>query len=263
MISYAQTNVQLFNQLQHDGYQDAGLRLIADAYFLATRLFTTRCEPSGKCFIAHVVGTASILSAQRVPAELVAAGLVHNVYRNGDFGDYRRKITPARRSRIRNTLGEAVEQYVYRFASRRWNPAGLRETHARLPAMQELDRRVVLLYLADQLEKHLGREILYRRDYEQQCRYYQRFGPLLVDMARQLGYSSLADQLQEALRETLTATVPVALRSSDSRRFSHLFIPASCRSKRLIPALLAAPRSIRRMLRTSQKRRLGRRAADG
>lgn len=263
MISYAQTNIQLFNQLQHHGYQDAELRLIADAYLLATRLFTARCEPSGKCFIAHVVGTASILSAQQAPAELVAAGLVHNVYRNGDFGDYRMKITPLRRSRIRSAIGETAEEYVYRFATRHWNPAGVREGHSQLPRMQELDRRVVLLYLADQLEKHLGLEILYRRDYAQQCLHYQRLGPLLVDMARQLGYSSLADQLQEALRATLTATVPAALRSSDSRRFSHLCIPASCRSKRVIPGLLAVPRSIRRLLRKGQQRRLRRAAADG
>lgn len=263
MIRYAQTNIQLFNQLPSDGYRGAQLRLIADAYFLATRLFTTRCEPSGKCFIAHVVGTASILSAQQAAAELVAAGLLHNVYRNGDFGDYRRGATPARRARIRNTVGETAEQYLYGFATRHWNAAGLRETNEQLPSLQELDRRVVLLYLADQLEKQLGLEILYRRDYQQWRVHYQEVGPLLVDMARQLGHTRLADQLQEALRATLSATVPAVLRSSDSRRFSSLCIPASCRSKRLIPGVLAAPRAIRRLLGRRGQRRLGGSVAGG
>ncbi|MEN8106981.1 MAG: DUF6817 domain-containing protein [Pseudomonadota bacterium] len=260
---YAQTNIQLFNQLQRDGYRAGQLRLIADAYFLATRLFAARVEASGKCFMAHVIGTASILSASVAPAELVAAGLVHNVYCNGDFGDYRKKVTEAKRRRIRDTIGEGAEQYVYRFAMQRWNAAGLRKTHEQLSGMQELDRRVVLLYLADQLEKHLGLEILYFRDYEQRCRHYREFGPLLVDMARQLGYSSLSHQLQEALQATLGSTIPAELRSQDSHRFSYLRIPESCQRKRTIPALLAVSRGIRRMLRKTQRRSVGRPVAGG
>jgi (p)ppGpp synthase/HD superfamily hydrolase len=250
---YAQTNIQLFNQLQRDGYRDGQLRLIADAYILATRLFAARFELSGKCFMAHAIGTASILSANVAPAELIAAGLLHNVYRNGDFGDYRKTITAAKRKRITNTVGQAVELCVYRFAVQRWNAERLRATYAQLSGMQELDRQVVLLYLADQLAKHLGLEILYRRDYEQCRHYYWEFGPLLVDMAQQLGYLGLSHQLQEAIQATLESTVPAELRSSDSRHFSALCIPDSCRSKRMLPSLLAVPRSVRRMLRETSR----------
>jgi (p)ppGpp synthase/HD superfamily hydrolase len=257
MSIYAQTNIQLFNQLQRDGYRNEQLRLIADAYFLAARLFAARFETSGKCFMAHVVGTASILSANAAPAELVAAGLVHNVYRNGDFGDYRRKITEFKRGRIRNTIGETAEQYVYGFATRHWNAAGLRETYEQLSGMHELERGVVLLYLADQLEKHQDLEILYRRDC-QQYRHSREFGPLLADMAEQIGYSGLSRQLRRALQTTLESRVPEELRSDDPRRFSYLCIPESCRSKRMIPALLSVPRGIRRLFRKKQQRRAGR-----
>ncbi len=89
MHSYAQTNIQLFNQLRQDGYSDADLILVRNAYELAMVLFTGRFQPSGKSFIAHVVGTASILAWLRLPAPVVAAGLLHNVYENGDFGDGR------------------------------------------------------------------------------------------------------------------------------------------------------------------------------
>jgi (p)ppGpp synthase/HD superfamily hydrolase len=245
----AQTSIQLFNQLQRDGYQAGQLRMIADAYFLAMRLFAGRVEVSGKSFLGHVTGTASILSAISAPAELVAAGLLHNVYCNGDFGDYSRKITPGRRKRIRNAIGETAEQYVYKFASRRWNAAGLRQTRAQLQDMPELDRHVVLLYVAEQLEKHLDLEILYRGDYEQRCRHYRQNGPLLVDMAQQLGYPGLSRQLQEAIEKTLGSTIPGELRSRDDHRFSYLSIPESCRRKRMVPALLALPRRIRRLLR--------------
>lgn len=257
MSMYAQTNIQLFNQLQRDGYRDGQLRLIADAYALAAQLFAARIEPTGKCFMAHVIGTASILSANAAPAELVAAALVHNVYRNGDFGDYRRKTTETRRKRIRLAIGETAEQYVYRFATQQWRVSGLRKIHKRLSEMTVLDRQVVLLYLADQLEKHLGLEMLYRNDYEQRCQFYREYGPLLVDMGRQLGYQRLSLALQEALQATLGSTIPTELRSSDTSRFSSLCIPQSCRSKRMIPALLAVPRGIKRMLGKKSQRRVG------
>src|SRR5688572_20530292 len=77
--SYAQTNIQLFNQLRGDGYSKADLGLVRDAYELAMLLFSGRFQPSGKSFIAHVVGTASILAWHRLPAPVVAAGLLHNV----------------------------------------------------------------------------------------------------------------------------------------------------------------------------------------
>lgn len=257
MSVYAQTSIQLFNQLRRDGYRNGQLRLIADAYYLSAQLFTSRFQTSGKCFMSHVIGTASILSAHAAPAELVAAGLVHNVYCNGDFGIYRRTITESKRRRIRNAIGETAEQYVYGFRTRCWNIAGLYETREQLPEMGELERRVVLLYLADQLEKHQDLEILYREDYRQQCHYYREVGPLLGDMAEQLGYPTLSRELQTTVRTTLESTVPDVLRSDGTCRYSYLRIPESCQRKRMIPALLTMPRAIRRLFR--EKRR-GRRA---
>jgi (p)ppGpp synthase/HD superfamily hydrolase len=250
---HAQTSIQLFNQLQRDGYQGAELRLIADAYLLATHLFAARIQPSGRCFISHVVGTASILAVNAAPAELVAAGLVHNVYCTGDFGDYRKYVTDSRRKRIRNAIGDGAEQYAYHFATKRWNTAGLQNTHQQIQGMKEPERRAVLLYLADQLDKHLNMEFHYFRDFEEHCRHYRKFGPLLVDMALQLGYPSLSQQLHEAVETTFEFVIPAELRSHDSRRFSYQCIPASCKPKRTMPALLAVLQRIRRILRNTQQ----------
>ncbi len=71
MRSYDQTNIQLFNQLRHAGYSQMELKLVRDAYELAMDLFTGRFQPSGKSFMAHVVGTASILG---LPALTRAGG---------------------------------------------------------------------------------------------------------------------------------------------------------------------------------------------
>lgn len=258
MNRYAQTNIQLFNQLQRDGYRDAQLRLIADAYGLAAQLFTARFEPSGKCFMGHVIGVASILGAYAASAELVAAGLVHNAYRNGDFGDCRCKITAAKRERIRSVIGENAEQYVYRFATRRWYTQGLREIHQRLETLTESERHVVLLYLADQLEKLLDLEILYRKDCQQRCEYYREYGPQLTDLAHKLGHDAFANELQQVLQETFTSTVPEVLRSGDSRRYSFLCVPESCRIRRAMQGLQVVRRNLSGMIRKKQPRHITR-----
>ena len=53
MHAFAQTNLQLINQLQNSGYPPAKLKFVATAYELAMRLFTGRFRASGKTFIAH------------------------------------------------------------------------------------------------------------------------------------------------------------------------------------------------------------------
>jgi hypothetical protein len=129
--------------------------------------------------------------------------------------------------------------------------------------MPELDRHVLLLYVAEQLEKHLDLEILYSHGYEERCRHYRENGPLLVEIARELGYPVLSGWLQEALRATLDSGVPGELRSRDPRRFSWLCVPESCRGKRSIPALLAVARRIRRLLRHRQRHSMHRGVKGG
>ncbi|NJP21002.1 MAG: hypothetical protein HC763_20665 [Hydrococcus sp. CRU_1_1] len=86
MYVYAQTNIQLFNQLRDRGYSNAELQEIFNAYQLTIELFTGQFRASGKTFIAHLVGTASILTHLRVSSKLIAAGLLHAAYSQGDFG---------------------------------------------------------------------------------------------------------------------------------------------------------------------------------
>src|SRR5262245_36892149 len=114
-VTYAQTNLQLFTQLEKDGYSATELALICDAYALAMRLYSGYFLASGRTEIAHNVGTASILGVLKAPAPVVAAGLIHNAYDNGDFGSHRYGVTAAKRKVIIHILGEDVERYVQKF----------------------------------------------------------------------------------------------------------------------------------------------------
>jgi (p)ppGpp synthase/HD superfamily hydrolase len=136
--SYAQTISQLYRQLQQNGYSVTDMCRIRDAYELAVELFSGYFQSSGKLLIAHVVGTASILASLRLPVEVVAAGLLHNVYWNGDFGDGRRGITEARREQVRGVVGKEVEQYLARFATLRLTPQTVTATRDELVGLSRL-----------------------------------------------------------------------------------------------------------------------------
>ena len=114
MQHYAQTITQLLSQLQRDGYSLTELGLVGNAYKLAVSLFTGLYRPSGKTFIAHLVGTASILSSLHAAPKVVAAGLVHAAYSHGDFGGWSKGISSARRREVRNVLGTCIYRRMAR-----------------------------------------------------------------------------------------------------------------------------------------------------
>jgi hypothetical protein len=194
-LVYAQTNIQLFNQLRQDGYANIDLGLIRDAYELAIRLYSGYFIGSGRTQIAHVVGTASILGALHPPVEVVAAGLIHNVYDNGDFGDGRKGAFDARRCQIRQALGAAVEEYVYRFPAidrvvvsftRQVSSQVVSHASKELDALNPVDRQVLLIVLAEKLDHALSHE-------------YTNRSPLRMrEMAEKVGFPAMATELERA-----------------------------------------------------------------
>ena len=226
---YAQTNIQLFNPLCRAGYSTGELSCIVNAYQLAMRLFTGRVQVCGKTFIAHVVGTASILGSLHLPAEIVAAGLIHNVYNNGDFGSGRTDVSAAKRKKISRAVDMGVEQYVYRFSSLGWNSQTIPIIRDGLDALDATDRNVVLINLANDLEYLLDLGILYRGNNEGILRHINRDGQIMVEVADKLGFPTLAAELSRMLAETAMAEIPMELRSPRSWNHSVVFVPESCR----------------------------------
>jgi (p)ppGpp synthase/HD superfamily hydrolase len=88
MQSIAQTNIQLFNQLQQSVYSLTEVNSIFSSYKLAETLLSGKTRSSGKPYITHSIGTASILINLSVPLDLVETGLLHAVYERGDFSNF-------------------------------------------------------------------------------------------------------------------------------------------------------------------------------
>jgi gluconolactonase len=229
MQSYAQTNIQLFNQLRREGYSNTDLSFIRDAYELAMVLFSGRFQPSGKSFIAHVVGTASILASLRLPTPIVAVGLLHNVYLAGDFGDGRHSITTTRREKIRRVLGREAEEYVARFPSLNWKSPTIQRARNNPEKLDSADRNVLLILMADHLEHLLNLDLLYYQDRVR--RSYLRNCTLAVETAQSLGLTALAAEVKQGIQETESAELPVEFPVERIAGAAFVIVPKSCRKR--------------------------------
>jgi hypothetical protein len=227
-VTCAQTNLQLFTQLEKDGYSATELALICDAYALAMRLYSGYFTASGRTEIAHVVGTASILGVLKAPASVVAAGLIHNAYDNGDFGTHRYGVTAAKRKVIIHALGEDVERYVQKFhilRTQRQSPTALLVVD--IDPLNDIERFALLIDFSEHLEHDLNDGGL-----QQYRTYLDLNGYMMVDMARKLQFPHLADAILNAIRDRSADYCIVrelAKRSSGNR--SQWIVPASCRKR--------------------------------
>jgi len=234
----AQTNLQLYNQLRRQGRSDEELRLVRAAYELACILYTGYFAADRRPFVAHVVGVASTLASVGQPAVMVAAGALHNVYGNGDFGDGRYNAAPeSRRRQVRAAVGHDVEDIVYRFHLRRVRPMSGHGYRQSLERLAQTDMPVLLLDLADVLEKHIDSSVLYHGDGSWISGPVDRHGEFLVGLARRIGQPKLAIALEQRFAEVAADPgLPVVLRGPNERKHRTLVVPGSCR-RRLYPIL--------------------------
>ncbi|MGE5215796.1 MAG: DUF6817 domain-containing protein [Chloroflexota bacterium] len=227
MHAFAQTNIQLINQLWSGGYSAGEIESVNTSYEVAMRLFTGLFRASGKTFIAHLVGTASILGSNRVSSNIVAAGMLHAAYSSGDFGDGKGGITDAKRTWLQAIVGNEIEAYLAGYTKLIWNeqtPAAILEG---MDVMGALDREVLLIRLANELEECLDLGILYCGAEKQRLARSDGVGALMIQMAKLLGFDALAIQLDEAFREAAGAEIPPSLRKSSGRNISFLIAPQS------------------------------------
>ncbi|NJO39264.1 MAG: hypothetical protein HC769_00370 [Cyanobacteria bacterium CRU_2_1] len=230
MNLYAQTNIQLFNQLSRQGYSNVDLCCIANVYKLAVNLFTGHFRPSGKTFIAHLVGTASILANLHVSPKLVATGLLHAAYSHGDFGGTGKKgISPAKRKQVACVVGQEIEECIAQYTALKWKD-NISEIHKHLEEFDSTTRDVLLIRLANELEEYNDLGILYCSDLKHD-QYNNHQTMLIIEMAEKIGYPTLAAELDRAFQETTIAKIPLELRVLIGEEFSALIPPNSCRIK--------------------------------
>jgi HD domain len=205
LLSPAQTNLRLYEELRQAGRDPAEIVAVRRAYDLAARLFAGQYRASGKPFVAHLVGVASILGRLGERGALVVAGILHAAYDQGIFPGWRRRVTEAKRAAVRAVAGEEAERLVIGY-------------HRHV----EDDRDVVVMRLANELEDLVDLAGAYSaKPFDQAER--------AAALATELGHPSLAEALTRAARDNRGADLPAGLASSRHRSF--LVEPATHREK--------------------------------
>jgi (p)ppGpp synthase/HD superfamily hydrolase len=237
MHPYAQTNVQLFNQLRSEGYSKEERAFISNTYQFGMRIFTGLYLPSGKPFLDHLVGTASILARLRAPIAVVAAGLVHATYLHGDFG-CRTGISDEKRKRVIDVVGKESEDYITRYDRFLLTAEDVASLESTRQQLSKVDRYIVLMRLANELEHNLDFSGLYFvQGKEQQGshrRYLERRLPALLKLANALGYGSLAAEFENIQREIAVLKLPLESVIVSREKVAYLIAPRSYRVRFVI-----------------------------
>lgn len=249
----AQTNVQLYNQLQRQHRSTAELAQVRRAYDLARSLYSSHFQADGVPFVAHVIGVASIVAQLGFSSDLVAAACLHNVYTAGDFGDGRKRCSTAgRRKLLETAVGQEVEAHIYRFWTLlRKKTVPLHTLKGNIDTLTPQDRQLVVMDLADTLEKCHDLKPLYYGDSESMVGYIRREGPVLIELAEHLGHPTLAEMLSSSFSRLLSAAVSQSLRPANSlQKYARQELPRSCMRRPVI----AMRRAMQRLLRPVRKR---------
>ena len=229
MERIAQTNLQLYNQLRREKRSADDLALIRRCYELSVELYTGHFQGDGKPFVAHTIGVASIMGQLGAPSVVVGAACIHNIYGNGDFGDGLREIaTPERRRVVVDAVGDEVEECIYRFRSFRLNPTTIGDISSRLDQLDQRDRDLVTLDLADHLEKYVDYGVLYYGDSAWITDFVDDHRKTLLEIANRLGHPQLGIALADVVDDTARQVVPPEVKREERHRAIELVVPHSC-----------------------------------
>ncbi len=243
---FAQTNIQLFNQIHKLGFTDDDLILVGKAYEFAMQTCSHLFRPSGKPLLSHFVGTASITAWTGASATEVAAAVLHNVYQLADFGDGPPGITGARRLRIQKIIGRDVEAIIALYHQTRWRHQVIQDFVTRIGTLSDTECSYLLIRAANELEYYLDRSTEYSQQKEHLLQVKgpdQQHSRRLITLTRALGQEALANFLQLAVEGYDQSVVPTVVRRTNHQTFAVVPPSFSLRLARKAQEILLKARS--------------------
>ena len=213
MTRYAQTNLQLFQQLFALGYDSADLVRVDKCHRLMMRLLSAQFHPCGKPLLTHVIGTASMLAAHGAEPDLVLAGLAHAAYGHGNFGSMLPGRHPAKRRVLVGAIGAGAEEILDDYSSIPWG-AKAAELIAGFARLSPVRRGSLFLRVAHELEESIDFGLHYcapvrRQSGRQNLEQVREFAKLLQ-------LEPLVVEIDEALIGLQSEVVPACLSGTDS-----------------------------------------------
>jgi hypothetical protein len=233
---FAQTNLQLLAQLRRAGWAPDEVEAVAAGYRLAAQVLAGWYRPSGKPFVDHFVGTASVAAAAGARPAVVRAALLHNAYGGVLASDG----SPKRRQQVRAAIGPEAEHLVWAFSNFAWDDAAVLDLLARVDDLTPLEHDLVVLRLANEVDDHLDLGLLHsRQDRLDDDR--------IIELADAIDDAVLADALRRVAREEAAAAVEPGVRSD--QRLSYFVGPPPSPARRAVDTASDLARRVVRRLR--------------
>jgi hypothetical protein len=145
----AQTNLEFNIQLIESNYYEKGdIELINKAYYFCLNKVSNIYRGSGKPFLAHLVGTASILASQKTELSVVVAALMHALYQMRVPFPEARNLSE-RRDVVSGLFGTDIESLIFSYTE--YENSTFDELKLQIEK-NPFFYKVLLMRLADELE---------------------------------------------------------------------------------------------------------------
>lgn len=246
-IRVAQTNLQLYLQMESHGYAPEDVAAVASAYHGAIPYFSAKYRANGKPFITHLVGTASLLVSRRAPLQEVLAALLHAAFQSGDLGvDPGRRGSAARRTVIRQLVGADAEVLVYQYDVTDWKgllASGALSSH---DLSDPVVRGATYVFLANTLEDFLDGGMCGLAGTRKVEAFNSGFQEAVLTLADDLSWPELGLMLRAEFDRFNDSSLPRLL--SEESGYSSLVLPPSAKQA-LGPRVRAAVARVNRRWR--------------
>lgn len=242
MHGYAQTFPQLLNQLLRER-PDVDFASITTTFAYAMKLFAGALRASGKTFLAHVIGTASIVARHGGSGDLIATALLHAAYTHGDFG-WRRPGAAANRPQVRAAVGERIEALVFLYSQLRWKDKTIATLASGPISEVDDDRAILLIRLCNELEEYLDLGLVYCGEAKKGD--YRVRQQQILTICRLLHHRPLAEELALEFERNETAHVPASLCNPTRQPATSVILGASYGPTLPVLAIRAARRLLGR-----------------
>lgn len=217
MITVAQTNIGLYRQLVEAQWSSDDLARCVAAYDFAMPLFAMRFRASGKPFLAHLVGVASLLAAEKASPDIVIAGLLHAVYAQGRFGFSDLGVRALKQGKVTRVFGDRVACLVDAYDRQPWDF----DTIAALGKADEIDARlypVLLMRIANEVEDNI--DCAERFSAKRSRANDPEIHATIARLARKLGHPALAIMLKESVEASNALDIPRSLTTNHQKSFA-------------------------------------------
>lgn len=199
---FAQVATELQTQLLERGEKPGDIERLQRVHDRAQILFEGRYRPCGKPLLAHLVGTASILTWLDARLHVIIVGLLHAAHTHGNFGGV---SLENQRCQLRAEFGDEIEEQLFHYYRLVWDSEHIRMIHQRIEELDPAEREVLLVRLANELEDHLEFRMLRSPPSRYHELYASPLSRLIVEIAEALGQPGLAFAFEKAFAATYHA----------------------------------------------------------